>query len=377
MNGIFRAQGGPAFQTIRLMASFLKKNIKQWMSEPGWGSAHIILYCLSLAYGLAVSIRLRLYSLGILRTQRLTCKVISVGNITAGGSGKTPMAIHIAGLLKKRGESVAILSRGYGRTTSGVLTVSDGATILLGPQEAGDEPYLMASRLKGVPVVVGENRAEAGLFAIRKFNPTCVILDDGFQHLRVERDLNILLVDARTGFGNGFLLPRGILREPISAVERASITMVKGNNLEAKAAKIINRANTPVVRFTYKPSCLTPLNDGQALSPASLNGKRVLAVAGIANPESFFSTLRELNAEIVKTLIFPDHHAYSKADAVRIESLEKASPDTEMIITTEKDGVKLKSLVDKGLQIHALSIEVSVEDGKEFEEALSFLKEGR
>ena len=181
MNGIFK--------TIRLMASFLKKNIERWMSEPGWGFSpfkvltHVILYCLSLVYGLAVSIRLRLYGLGILKTERLPCKVISIGNITAGGSGKTPMAIHIAGFLKERGVRVAILSRGYGRTTSGVLTVSDGATIFLGPQEAGDEPYLMASRLKGVPVVVGEDRAEAGLFAIREFNPACIILDDGFQHL--------------------------------------------------------------------------------------------------------------------------------------------------------------------------------------------------
>lgn len=372
------------------MASFLRENIKRWMNEPGQGlspfkwPAHVILYCLSLAYGLAVYIRLRLYDLGILKTQRLPCKVISIGNITAGGSGKTPMAIHIAGLLKKQGQSVAILSRGYGRTTSGVLTVSDGANILLEPQEAGDEPYLMASRLKGVPVVVGEDRAEAGLFAVRKFAPACIILDDGFQHLRLERDLNILLVDAKTGFGNGFLLPRGILREPLSAVKRASITMVKGDVLEAGATKIIT---TPIVRFAYKPSCLTPLNDGQTLSPASLDGKRVLAVAGIANPQSFFSTLRELGAEIVQTLVFPDHHAYSKADAVRIESLEKASPEgvgttgvgttVEMIVTTEKDGVKLKSLVDRSLGIYALSIEVSVKDGKEFEEALSFINEGR
>lgn len=368
------------------------------MGEPGWGLSpfkglnpfkglpYIILYCLSLVYGLAVYVRLRLYGIGILRSQRLPCKVISIGNITTGGSGKTPMAIHIAGILKERGESVAILSRGYGRTISGsgsgsgygILTVSDGKTILLGPKEAGDEPYLMASRLKGVPVIVGKDRAEAGRFAIREFAPTCIILDDGFQHLRLARDLNILLIDARTGFGNGFLLPRGIMREPVSAVKRAAIAMVKGNNLESRAFEVINRAKTPVVKFDYKPSLLTPLNGGQTLCPSSLNGKRVLAVAGIANPESFFSTLRELGAEIVQTLVFPDHHAYSKADVVCIESLRKASSNAEMIITTEKDGVKLNGLAPEGLEIHALSIDVSVNDAKAFEKTLAvFLKEVR
>ncbi|MBI5887665.1 MAG: tetraacyldisaccharide 4'-kinase [Deltaproteobacteria bacterium] len=348
------------------------------MSEPGRGGlAHIILYCLSLAYGLAVSVRLRLYGLGILSTKRLPCKVISIGNITAGGSGKTPMAIHVAGLLKKRGERVTVLSRGYGRASSGVLTVSDGKNILLGPREAGDEPYLMATRLKGVPVVVGEDRAEAGLFAIRKFNPACIILDDGFQHLRLERDLNILLVDAQAGFGNGFLLPRGILREPLSAVKRASITMVKGSGLGDNTADIIHRSGKSVVKFNYKPNCLTHLSGNQTLPLTSLKGKRVIAIAGIANPESFFSTLRRLNAEIVKTIIFPDHHAYSKADILKIEALKKAAPDADIIITTEKDGVKLKGLVDRRLGIYALSIDVWIEDRMEFEKAFSFLKEDR
>ena len=280
--------------------------------------------------------------------------------------------------------------------------MSDGINILLGPKEAGDEPYLMASRLKGVPVVVGEDRAEAGRYAVQKFAPSCIILDDGFQHLRLERDLNILLVDATTGFGNGFLLPRGILREPIEAVKRASIAMVKGNGrrrlegsglegsgLEGGAGKLLKKMKTPVVRFAYKPSSLTALDGSETLPPDGLKNKRVLAVAGIANPESFFSTLRELKADIVETVVYPDHHAYSKADLNRIEALKKACPRAEMIVTTEKDGVKLKRLqgvqpppgvqpLDQGgLQIHALSIECSIEGQTEFEKALAlFVKEG-
>ncbi len=257
------------------------------MHAQGRGPTRLILSPLSLAYGAGVRLRLFLYGAGILKTKRLPCAVISVGNITAGGTGKTPVTMHIAELLKKRGRRVAILSRGYKRRSKGVCVVSDGKDILLDPLQAGDEPYLMALRLPGVPVIVGEDRVKAGEYLIKRFSPECIVLDDGFQHVRLSRDLNILLVDSKTGLGNDQLLPGGILREPSGGIGRADLILVKDTGLKASEEQRLKGFNLPLLRFHYNVTGAFQLMRKRRLAPARLKGKKVLALAGVANPQSF------------------------------------------------------------------------------------------
>src|SRR4030043_1067566 len=184
------------------------------------------LYILSLPYGWAVRTRTFLYSLGLLKTRRLPRPVISVGNITVGGTGKTPLVMALSEGLMERGIPTAILSRGYrGKKGSGPL-VTDGQRVLLSPEESGDEPFLMASVLKGIPILIGKDRLKNGEMALDRFPVLGFLLDDGFQHLPLHRDLNVLLIDAQIGFGDGHLLPRGILREPLSHLRRADLFLL-------------------------------------------------------------------------------------------------------------------------------------------------------
>lgn len=333
------------------------------------------LYLASLLYSRAVKARLTLYSRSLLPTKELPCKVISVGNITVGGSGKTPMTIFIADYLKKRGCRTVVVSRGYGNTLKGGIgVVSDGTKILLTPRRGGDEPYLMAVRLKGVPVVVGADRYSAGLAAIRRFKPHCIILDDGFQHIRLKRDLNILLIDSSRGFGNGYLLPRGILREPIDGVRRADMVMVKGATEQIDEECLAPVRGLPTLSFRYRPSGLLSLNGGRS-DISLLAGKRVIAVAAIANPASFVRTLEECGAEVISTLFYPDHHWYSREEVGQIRGEATRLKDrADMIVTTEKDMVKLGGLVSMkgvGLECYALPVEVVTDNMNPLETLLA------
>jgi len=332
-----------------------------------------VLYTLSVLYGLIVRARIFFYAAGIYKTKKLPCPVISVGNITVGGTGKTPVAIFIAGLLSAKGKRAAILSRGYDRQTKGIAVVSDGVNVLLDPAQAGDEPHLIAARLKDVPVIVGRDRCKAGLFAVEKFAPDVIILDDGFQHIALHRDVNILLVDSQDGFGNGHLLPRGVLREPVSGAARADIVMIKGKGVTQPHMSVELDKKTPVFNFAYKPQCLVDLKNGAKTPLELIRGKDVVAVSGIAAPESFTATLKELNTRITKTLIYPDHHDYTEKD---LQDIASACGPNGLIVTTEKDGVKLKRFASKGKPLYALSISVSMDDTAGFEKALARLLPG-
>jgi tetraacyldisaccharide 4'-kinase len=314
---------------------------------------------LSYAYGAAIRLRALAYSSGVVKATELPFGVISVGNITVGGTGKTPVTILLADILMRQGLKVAILSRGYGGTVRGVGVVSDGGHVLLGPVEAGDEPYLMATRLRGVPVVVGPDRVVAGLEAGKRFSPDCVILDDGFQHIRLKRDVNILLVDSAQGFGNGYLLPRGILREPVDGIRRADAVMVKGGPLGKREEDALRASGLPVLRFDYRARAVYDLRGATRMDAASLRGRKVAALAGIANPESFFATLRGLGAMIVKALPYPDHHVYTAAD---MADIRRSIGTAEVLVTTEKDGVRLDLSMLGSIPVHALSVDAVVED---------------
>ncbi|MEE8185094.1 MAG: tetraacyldisaccharide 4'-kinase [Thermodesulfobacteriota bacterium] len=330
---------------------------------------HYPLYLLSLLYGLAIRVRFFLYSSGILHARKLPCKVISIGNITVGGSGKTPMAIFMAEYLANRGLRTAIVSRGYGGSLKGgEAIVSDGSNILLGPKEAGDEPYLMAKKLRDVIVAVGANRYKIGSDIINRFKTQCIILDDGFQHIRLKREMDILLIDSARGFGNSYLIPRGILREPLDGIGRADVLMIKNNNKK----DLYLGAKVPTISFHYRPTRLEGLDGESKMDISVLKRKRVFAMAGIANPEAFIKTLKDTGAEVISTLFYPDHHWYSLHDLKDIkEKIKRMQGGVELVVTTEKDMARLRHLPDPGINIYAVGVELIIEDLAAFQDVLA------
>lgn len=311
----------------------------------------------AIIYGLILRLRVFLYRQGALRSFRLEAPVISVGNLSVGGTGKTPMTVLIARLLIARGKRVVVLSRGYGGSAGGeVRIVSDGSRILLSPAEAGDEPVLLARSVSGLIVITGSDRYRAGQEALERFQPDIFLLDDGYQHLRLERDLNILLLDARRPFGNGWTLPAGLLREPFSAVRRADLVVYTRSNQTTEYPEI---PGIPVCRSSHRLSGAVSLAGG-TLSPFSIfAGKSGVACAGIADPEAFFAALQQEGLELSATLSFRDHCSYDRAEQSMIRhALQQTGAD--YLITTEKDAVKLVSIPDLSIAAYAAVLELEI-----------------
>ncbi|MBN1663368.1 MAG: tetraacyldisaccharide 4'-kinase [Deltaproteobacteria bacterium] len=292
---------------------------------------------------MGVSLRNAGYDKGFFKQTRLPCKVISIGNIAAGGTGKTPMTILVAKLLKEAGFRPVILSRGYGgKTPAAVNIVSDGKDILLGPEEGGDEPVMMARACPGMPVISGRQRRVTGAYAVDHFLADVLILDDGFQHRSLYRDMDIVLVDKDRPLGNGFMLPRGPLREPAKALRRADLivkTEIKTNPFADEPD--ISFPDASIVFHGYRqPTGWTAGMSGQSCPPDYLKDKRLCAFAGIAVPDAFKKTLESLGLNVVVWIPFPDHHRYTEKDIAEIcrRSRDGAA---DMIVATEKDGVKL------------------------------------
>jgi tetraacyldisaccharide 4'-kinase len=330
------------------------------------------LSAVSLMYGAAVFARNALYRLGTLKSRKLSCRVISIGNLTLGGTGKTPMVIAVAGLLSENRKHPAVISRGYGRQDEAkILVVSDGQSLLVDARTGGDEPVLIGSKLSGVPVVVGNKRYEAAQFVLKRFHPDIVILDDGFQHLKLRRDLDIVLVDAADPFGNGKLFPAGILREPVTALRRAHAVVITradaSGSVEELRENIRRISVAPVFTSFHRPVDLVADRISGFKPLSVLRGTRVLALSGIARPASFLSLLTSLGAFIAAECAYPDHHDYKKSDLVEV--FQKAADHAaDMIVTTEKDAIRLRELKPDG--IWALRIELSVVEREEWESFL-------
>ena len=297
-----------------------------------------LLWLPSALYGLILRLRAWCYTAGICTTHRLPRPVISIGNITVGGTGKTPVTAHIARKLINQGLKVCVISRGYGGSREGTTTlVSDGTTIFETPEACGDEPYLLASSIPGLAVVIGSNRYQAGLLAMEKLQPDVFLLDDGFQHLRLHRDLNILLLDANLPYGNGYILPAGPLREPRTATRRADLRIfTRSSNATGEHASHV----TPTCSARYLLTRFQRVDTGQEIPLSILQHTNLLAVAGIAKPESFFSSLQEVGITPLQTLALADHQAYNQTTVTTITQVA-APPAITWIITTEKDAVKL------------------------------------
>ncbi len=358
----------------------IKNLFRKIWNEAGSGYSNpllFLLYCLSLLYGGAVLLRGALYRYRIFPPKRLRIPVISVGNLTVGGTGKTPAVVMLAVTLRRMGFRPAVLSRGYGgKSRHPVNIVSDGEELLMDPWDAGDEPYLVARTLKGegIPVMAGRERYLTGKCAVENFGVNLLILDDAFQHLSLARDMDIVLLDARMPFGNGYLLPRGPLRESTSSLNRADLIILTG--LESTSSPIKGKGegeikdalrkrfpDIPILSGRHKPECLLKISGGMPYPVENIRGRRITAFCGIANPGSFEETILSLGGEIACFIPFPDHHRYSPEDAKKIQQRADES-SSEMILTTEKDAVKLIDFREAFHNIFMLRIKMEI-DSKE------------
>ena len=301
----------------------------------------VFLCALSLLYGGVVALRAFLYRKGWLGSESVPCRVVSIGNITVGGTGKTPVTIMTARMLRDAGRRVTVVSRGYARKSAGIGVVSDDERIFLSPDESGDEPHLIAASLPGVPVVVGRKRAEAARFAWERFRPDVILLDDAFQHFKLRRDLDVVTVCADNPFGNGFLLPRGSLRETPSALKRAGavlLTRFEGNAPSKFLEEELHRFHPgmPVFYSRHVPVQLRLLAGSEIIPPESLRGRKVAALSNIAGPGSFHRTLESLGAEIVWKRSMPDHHRYDTDEVAEI-GREALANGADFLVMTAKD----------------------------------------
>lgn len=317
---------------------------------------------LSYGYGLLVLADRARYLRGWKKRRRVDAHVISVGSLVVGGSGKTPMATWLADQLHRRGHKVALLSRGYGArlapsgTKPALTIVSDGRHILTKPQHAGDEPFMMAHQLAGVPVVVSKDRGLAALRAISAYGADVLILDDGFQHHGLARDLDLVMFDADFGAGNGHLLPRGPLRESLRGLGRSHAIGEVDGVLPDVITQAIGRFAPNAFRFRARrrPVSLRDLEATVAVSPEVLRGMKVGMIAGIARPESLRRTLRELGAEVIAERLFRDHHPYRARDFRGLN--EQAS----VWVTTEKDAFKILPNWTAGADLRVLAMRLVV-----------------
>jgi len=322
-----------------------------------------LLTTLSYPYDWGHQLRLQAHHLKLAPVKRLPCCVISIGNLTLGGTGKTPVVELVAGLLQREGRRAGVLSRGYGgRSQSAVTIVSDGQRCLVPPEVAGDEPVLLAEHLVGLPVVVGKDRYAAGMLAIERFGVEVMILDDGFQHVQLARDLNVLLLDAGRPLGNGRLFPRGDLRERPTGMARAdTIVFTRWDGEPWPSHAVLNLVQPELQLFCSQtvPIDLRALIDGNCLPLTSLKGRRILAFCGIGTPEHFRQTLQGLEAEIVAFAVFPDHHPYTRQEIEHLVQMTDRH-GAEIMVTTEKDGVRLRGLPPWTRQIWELRIRATI-----------------
>ncbi len=331
-----------------------------------------LLLVVSTLYGIAVRLRGILYDHGVLKSRALPCRVISIGNLTVGGTGKTPMTIYLAQWLKESGFKPVIISRGYkGQAESKGGIVSDRQNVLLDSDAAGDEPFMMAKRLKGIPVLVGADRFKAGMKAVEKFLPDVILFDDAFQHRRLKRDVDIVLVDDKSLFGNTQLLPMGILREPVSGLLRCDVfVLTRSSNSSDRSTRILAKMapGKPIFKSFHAPY-ICGMFDGtdsdRAIGSESnsenlnrLKTSKVFVFSGIAKNEEFRKTIEELAQEVAGMMPFKDHHRYTETDFRFInDRARKCSAD--FLVTTEKDYVKIAGKIQSPMNIFVVGTRVS------------------
>ena len=354
----------------------------------------LLLSIMSIIYRFLVSLRLWLYKSRIKREHNLGCLVVSIGNLTVGGTGKTPIVEKFAKALTAGGRRVAILSRGYKSAKPSIKTkikskiqgnpisqepprvVTDGKEVFLDSETAGDEPYMLATNLEGVAIVVDKDRVKAGLHAIKEFDVDTLLLDDGLQYLRLKHRLDVVLIDKYSPFGNEKLLPRGTLREPPKNLKRASyifITKCDGSSNEELIKRIRKHNRTAeIIECAHKPKYLENIDSGEKLPLEHLKGKDIGTVSGIAVPESFEDGLKNLGANVELTRRYTDHHRYRKREIQKFID-QCLNRDLDMIVTTEKDYVRFPDVdLNENMPIFFLRVEIGILSNEEtFEDCIN------
>ena len=381
------------FETEELEQYFLELmdgRRRQWYDRAMCG----VLFFASRCYRMGAQFRLWMYDKRVIRPHALGCLVVSIGNLSCGGTGKTPVVEVFARSLSSKGRKVAILSRGYRSKKRSLWSkimqmfrsqkievppkvVSDGKNLLLNSEYAGDEPYMLASNLRDVAVLVDKDRVKSGIYAIDHFNTDVIILDDGFQYLMLRPHINIVLVDSTDAFGNGHVLPRGTLREPIKNIRRADyifLTKSDGSHKLQHLKRFIRRhtKRAEIIECCHKPQHLVRLfSSGETEPLEKLRGLRVAALSAIAKPESFEGFLRQLGAELILADHYADHHRYTQQELIDFVNQAKAA-GAEMIVTTEKDAVRMPRLDRCDVPIYFLRIQIDILSGREsFDQCIS------
>jgi len=326
------------------------------------------LWPLSILYQALVKIRNRRFDSNQNEFTQLNARVVSIGNITVGGTGKTPLVMAVTELLQGAGHRVAILTRGYARNGKIPSVVTDGNHIQMSAAEAGDEPFMMAHRLSNVPVIVGANRSQTGQIAMDRFHPDTIILDDGFQHRQVARDVDVVTLDATHPFGNGWPLPAGPLREPLSALKRADLIVLTRTDQIDDPEPIIQtirrRTEAPILTAVHQPLDWIRLDTEEILPLDYLRNRFCLGFCGVGNPDSFEMTVRSTGIERLKTIPFRDHHVFTMRDYKRIDrAAEKFG--AVALVTTEKDGARLGQKRRTRLPVYALRIALKFSEKRE------------
>ncbi|MBT7617040.1 MAG: tetraacyldisaccharide 4'-kinase [Calditrichaeota bacterium] len=336
------------------------------MKPHGW------LWPLSIPYQAVVQTRNRLFDIGVLTSHNVEASVISVGNISVGGTGKTPFVIHILDRLDQlsgsRKVKTAVISRGYKGTGTGTQIVSEGKHVRGTPELMGDEPVLIAESSKRTVVITDKNRLRGANVAISAYKTGIIVLDDAFQHRKVSRDVDIVLLDGRNPLGNRRVLPAGFLREPVSSLARADLIVLSkctgsDEELKDKVDKLSDLMKKPVIATRVIPRFWHRVNQGEIQAADQIAGKKVLAFAGIAKPDSFFNTVEELGGEITAEIPLPDHCKYEKKYLDHI-SRQFVKTRSEWLVTTAKDAVKLPYIL-KLLPAYYLDIGIEVAVGSE------------
>ncbi len=378
-------------RTERLEA-YLVKLIQEPKADQGHTGAVrallIFLKGISKIFHLIVQTRLQFYEWGILQQYPPGCQVISIGNITAGGTGKTPVTEIFARELQARGRRVAILSRGYRKKElpfwqrlfrdkiDPPRVVSDGKRILLDSEMGGDEPYMLANNLPGVVVLVDRNRVKCARFAVKRFKCDTLILDDGFQYQKLRHSHEIVLIDKTNPFGNGNLLPRGILREPLKNLKRADfifITKSDGNSAELREQLQKYRPGAEIIECRHAPRYLRELYTDVQHDLEWLRGKRVAALSGIAVPRGFENFLRQLGATLVHCDRYADHHRYSSQEIIGAVN-QAADLNADALITTEKDAVRFPRLSSTAVPVYYLRVDIEITKGADnFHDAVAYI----
>jgi len=363
----------------------LESSLVKLIQEPGADRDHSggtrlllgFLKALSFVFAGIVSIRYVLYHTGILRRFPLGIQVISIGNVTAGGTGKTPVTEIFARTLQAEGRKVAILSRGYRRKEAPLwirlftqvvtppLVVSDGRRVLLDAATGGDEPYMLASNLPGVAVVVDRDRVKAGRYAVKRLGCDTIILDDGFQYQKLKHSLEVVLVDSTNPFGNGNMLPRGILREPIRNLSRADIiflTKCRGDVSAVREEVRKYNSKAKIVECNHTPQSLKDVWSREEYPLSWLTGKTTCTLSGIASPKGFENSLRQLGAKVVWCERYADHHRYDSTEVLYALN-RSADMGADALVTTEKDAVRFPRLETSPIRCLYLRIAIEILSG--------------